>query len=65
MNDRVFTGKSVTEALRKVREAMGPDAVILSQQRSNGVVQVLASVDFPVPDNPRTTSNTGGPSAAA
>jgi len=34
------------QALRQVREAQGPDAVILSSQRIEGGVEVVAAVDF-------------------
>lgn len=36
------------QALRQVREAQGPDAVILSSQRIEGGVEVVAAVDFDV-----------------
>ena len=42
MNVKKFTAASSRDALRKVREALGPDAVILSNRQSNGEVEILA-----------------------
>ena len=42
MNVQKFTAASSREALRKVRDALGPDAVILSNRPIDGVVEVLA-----------------------
>ena len=42
MNVKKFTAASSREALRKVREALGPDAVILSNRPVDGVVEILA-----------------------
>jgi flagellar biosynthesis protein FlhF len=42
MNVKKFTAASSREALRKVREALGPDAVILSNRQADGVVEILA-----------------------
>jgi len=42
MNVKKFTAASSREALRKVREALGPDAVILSNRQANGEVEILA-----------------------
>ncbi len=42
MNVKKFTAATSREALRKVREALGPDAVILSNRPSDGVVEILA-----------------------
>jgi flagellar biosynthesis protein FlhF len=42
MNVRKFTAATSREALRKVREALGPDAVILSNRPTDGVVEILA-----------------------
>jgi flagellar biosynthesis protein FlhF len=64
MNTRRFRGKTVTEALRKVREALGPDAVILHQGQRDGVVEILASVDFPEIDV-GARRNDEGPAMAA
>ncbi|HEU4853594.1 MAG TPA: flagellar biosynthesis protein FlhF [Telluria sp.] len=57
MNVKKFTAPTAREALRKVREALGPDAVILSNRPVDGVVEILAlanddvaSISSPAPD---------------
>ena len=42
MNVKKFTAPTSREALRKVREALGPDAVILSNRPVDGAVEILA-----------------------
>ena len=42
MNVRKFTANTSREAWRLVREALGPDAVILSNRTVNGMVEILA-----------------------
>ncbi|XLZ70164.1 flagellar biosynthesis protein FlhF [Massilia sp. SR12] len=42
MNVKKFTAPTSREALRKVREALGPDAVILSNRAVDGTVEILA-----------------------
>ena len=42
MNVKKFTAATSREALRKVREALGPDAVILSNRPLDGEVEILA-----------------------
>ncbi|TFW16741.1 flagellar biosynthesis protein FlhF, partial [Massilia arenosa] len=42
MNVKRFTAPTAREALRKVREALGPDAVILSNRPVDGIVEILA-----------------------
>ena len=42
MNVKKFSASSSREALRQVREALGPDAVILSNRNLNGQVEILA-----------------------
>ncbi|KQW96830.1 flagellar biosynthesis protein FlhF [Massilia sp. Root418] len=42
MNVKKFTAPTSREALRKVREALGPDAVILSNRPTDGEVEILA-----------------------
>ena len=58
MNVKKFTAPTSREALRKVREALGPDAVILSNRPVDGVVEILAldnddvaSLSSPSPDS--------------
>ncbi len=55
MKPSVFSGRSVKEALKKVRDALGPDAVILSEARRDGVVEITASIDAEPASAPRTT----------
>lgn len=59
MNVKKFTAPTSREALRKVREALGPDAVILSNRPTDGEVEILAlanddaaSLALPSPDSP-------------
>ncbi|MCA1854636.1 flagellar biosynthesis protein FlhF [Massilia oculi] len=65
MNVKKFTAATSRDALRKVREALGPDAVILSNRPVDGVVEILAldnddvaalsvpAVDAPAPRVPQ------------
>jgi flagellar biosynthesis protein FlhF len=43
-----YQAPDMRQALRQVRDAQGPDAVILSTRRVNGGVEVVAAVDFDV-----------------
>lgn len=60
MNISRFFGSTNREALRQVRLALGPDALIVSNRRINGGVEILASdptsvavaTDQPVPASP-------------
>ncbi|PHV08730.1 flagellar biosynthesis protein FlhF [Janthinobacterium sp. BJB412] len=59
MNVKKFTAPTSREALRKVREALGPDAVILSNRQADGIVEILAlanddaaSLAMPAPHSP-------------
>ena len=59
MNVKKFTATTSREALRKVREALGPDAVILSNRQADGGVEILAlanddaaSLAMPAPHSP-------------
>lgn len=49
-NDRpqTFRGKNAREVFSKVRDALGPDAVIVKQHNGPGFVEIIASADFPV-----------------
>ena len=58
MNVKKFTAPTSREALRKVRDALGPDAVILSNRPVDGAVEILAlanddvaAVAAPAPDS--------------
>ncbi|MEM9057142.1 MAG: flagellar biosynthesis protein FlhF [Pseudomonadota bacterium] len=46
MKIKRYMAANMRLALRKVREEQGPDAVILSNQRVNGGVEVIAAVDY-------------------
>ena len=59
MNVKKFTAPTSREALRKVRESLGPDAVILSNRQVDGGVEILAlanddaaSLAMPAPHSP-------------
>src|SRR5471032_1845941 len=59
MNVKKFTAPTSREALRKVRESLGPDAVILSNRQADGGVEILAlanddaaSLSMPAPHSP-------------
>ncbi|CAN7160521.1 flagellar biosynthesis protein FlhF [Pseudoduganella sp. LjRoot289] len=64
MNVKKFTAPTSREALRKVREALGPDAVILSNRPTDGEVEILAlanddaaSLALPSADSPMAQPN--------
>src|SRR5262245_28634979 len=46
MKIRHYHAPDMRRALSQVREAQGPDAVILSSRRVNGGVEVVAAVDY-------------------
>lgn len=46
MKIRRYIAKDMRQALNQVREAQGPDAVILSSRRTEEGVEVVAAVDF-------------------
>lgn len=46
MNMRRYVGKDMAECLRQIRDAQGPDAVILSTRKVEGGVEVVAAMDF-------------------
>ncbi len=41
-----YFAKEARQAIRMVRDELGPDAVILSNQRKHGGVEIVAAVDF-------------------
>lgn len=49
MKIRRFIASDIREAMRQVRAAMGPDAVILETQRVEGGVELAAAMDYPSP----------------
>ena len=46
MKIKRFTGRDMREAMRQVREALGPDAVILETEREDGIVAISAAMDY-------------------
>lgn len=46
MNIKRFFAPDIRQAIRKVREEQGPDAVILSNTRVKGGVEIVAAVDY-------------------
>lgn len=46
MNIKRFQAEDMRSAIRKVREAMGPDAVILSNTHVSGGVEIVAAMDY-------------------
>ncbi len=65
MNVRKFTANTSREAWRQVREALGPDAVILSNRTISGMVEILAlapedmsSLAEPVIEKPALSEST-------
>ena len=47
MQVRRFRAPDMRQAIRKVRDAVGPDAVILSNQRlANGEIEIVAALDY-------------------
>ncbi|MBV6416134.1 MAG: Flagellar biosynthesis protein FlhF [Steroidobacteraceae bacterium] len=46
MNMRRYVAKDMAECLRQIRDAQGPDAVILSTRKVEGGVEVVAAMDF-------------------
>ncbi|MDS1309576.1 flagellar biosynthesis protein FlhF [Marinobacter xiaoshiensis] len=46
MKVKRFFAKSMAEALRQVSEQMGPDAVILSNRRVDGGIEIVTALDY-------------------
>lgn len=46
MKIKQYRAADMRQALRQVREAQGPDAVILSSRKINGGVEVVAAIDY-------------------
>ena len=46
MKIKHYRAADMRQALRLVRDAQGPDAVILSSRRTNGGVEIVAAVDY-------------------
>lgn len=46
MKIKRYFGKTIRQAIQKVREEQGPDAVILSNRKVEGGVEIVAAIDF-------------------
>jgi len=46
MRIKRYFGQSIRQAIQKVREEQGPDAVILSNRKVDGGVEIVAAIDF-------------------
>ena len=46
MNVKRYVAADMRQALKKVREELGPDAVILSNRRVNAGIEILASLEY-------------------
>ena len=46
MRIRRFTASEMRDAIRSVRDELGPDAVILSNRKSADGVEVVAAIDY-------------------
>jgi flagellar biosynthesis protein FlhF len=57
LNISRFFGATNREAMRQVRLALGPDALIVSNKRVNGGVEILASDQTALPEQARASSS--------
>ena len=46
MKIKRFVAPDMRQAIRTVREELGPDAVILSNERVSGGVEIVAAIDY-------------------
>jgi len=46
MKIKRYTARDMRQAMQQVREDQGPDAVILSIQRNEGLVEIVAAIDY-------------------
>ena len=46
MKIKRFTGSDMRSAIRNVREALGADAVILSNSKTGQGIEVVAAIDY-------------------
>jgi flagellar biosynthesis protein FlhF len=60
MKIKHYRAPDMRQALRQVRDAQGPDAVILSSRRISGGVEVVAAIDY---DSEESTVETPAPAA--
>lgn len=61
MNIRQFTGTDMRDAMRQIRAAFGPDAVILDTVRRDGRIEVSAAIDLAAAG---ASTSTAAPAAA-
>jgi flagellar biosynthesis protein FlhF len=54
MQIKRFNGKTLQQALKKVKESFGEEAVIISTKSANGLSEVLAAIDFNVEEVERS-----------
>lgn len=59
MNVRRYQAKNMQEAMRQVREQQGPDAVILSSRRVDGLLEVVAATEAPPAESPAAPARPG------
>lgn len=50
MRLKSFQAKSMTDAMRQIKEALGDDAIIVSTKEAGGMIRVTAAVEGAVPD---------------
>ena len=60
MRIKRFFAPNMRHALREVRDEQGPDAVILSNRRVDGGIEVVAAVDY---DESLAAAGAGRPTA--
>lgn len=65
MKVRKFSAGTTREALRLVRDALGQDAVILSNRNINGVIEILALAPEDMEEIEPASAATGAPAPAA
>lgn len=68
MQIRRFRAQDMRQAIRKVRDAVGPDAVILSNQRlASGEIEIVAALDYDgsLPSSMPSKSNASTPAASS
>ena len=46
MKIKRFFAKDMRQAIRNVREELGPDAVILSNRKLNGGIKIVSAIDY-------------------
>jgi flagellar biosynthesis protein FlhF len=59
MKMRRYLAKDMRQALNQVREAQGPDAIILSSRRTDEGVEVVAAIDFDAETALHSSTETG------